>query len=99
MNKNVKPPAQGRKKGIPNRVTIELRQLLKAFVEDNFHEAQQLWKKIPDSDKKLRLYLDIMSYVIPKPSSDFSDEERTLILELLKQGSNESNQRRIEAAA
>ena len=99
MKKAGDKKTQGRKKGVPNKLTAELRELLKQFVEDNFSEAQKLWQRIPEGDKKLRLYLDIMSYVIPKPSSDFTDEERKVILELLKQGSNEDNKHRIEKVA
>lgn len=43
--------------------------MLEAFIEGNFEEAAELWHAIPDPDKKLKLYLDVMSYVLPKPQS------------------------------
>jgi hypothetical protein len=56
----------GRTKGSPNAKPIELRGIIHQFVRDNFDEAMNLWQSIEEPDKKLKLYLDLCAFVLPK---------------------------------
>lgn len=59
----------GRKKGTPNKVTAELRERVRAFLDDNFDEAVEAWKEIDDPKDKMKLYNELISYAVPKMSS------------------------------
>ena len=56
----------GRTKGTPNARPIELRGIIHQFVTENFEEAIRLWQSIEEPDKKLKLYLDLCVFVLPK---------------------------------
>jgi hypothetical protein len=43
-----------------------LRGIIHQFVTDNFDEAMNLWQSIEEPDKKLKLYLDLCAFVLPK---------------------------------
>lgn len=56
----------GRTKGTPNSKPTELRQIIHHFVSENFDEVTKLWASIEDPDKKVKLYLDLCAFVLPK---------------------------------
>ena len=56
----------GRTKGTPNAKPTELRQAIHHFVSENFDEVTKLWQSIEDPDKKMKLYLDLCAFVLPK---------------------------------
>ena len=60
------PKTGGRKKGTPNAVSKDLRSRISAFLSDNFDEAVQSWRDLSDPRDKLRLYIDLASFGIPK---------------------------------
>lgn len=55
----------GRSKGTPNKVTAELRDVIKNFLEGHFAEVSQIWSKASPRDK-LAFYRDLLPFVIPK---------------------------------
>lgn len=55
----------GRKKGTPNKVTAELRDVIKNFLEGHFVEVETIWTKASPKDK-LAFYRDLLPFVIPK---------------------------------
>ena len=56
----------GRKKGSLNTRPTELRAVIHQFVTMNFDEVTRLWQSIEDPDKKMKLYLDLCAFVLPK---------------------------------
>lgn len=56
----------GRKLGTTNAKPSELREVIHLFVQNNFDEAVKLWHSIEEPDKRLKLYLDLCSFVLPK---------------------------------
>lgn len=55
----------GRRKGSPNKVTAELRDVLKNFLDSHFDEVSRIWSKASPRDK-LAFYRDLLPYVVPK---------------------------------
>lgn len=55
----------GRKKGTPNKVTAELRELIQGFLESHFDEVSRIWTKASPRDK-LAFYRDLLPFVIPR---------------------------------
>jgi hypothetical protein len=43
-----------------------LRGIIHQFVTENFDEAIRLWQSIEDPEKKVKLYLDLCAFVLPK---------------------------------
>lgn len=56
----------GRVKGTPNKDSKEVRSRLKEFIEENFDEAIKTWRMIPEPDKKLKAYIELTAFVLPK---------------------------------
>lgn len=73
----------GRKKNVPNRITQDFREIVKAIVEKRLGEIDFLLDKLPP-EKRLNCIMTLLSYCIPKPSADFTDQERAQLLELLR---------------
>lgn len=61
-----KPKTGGRQKGTPNKVKNNLRERLQMFAEENFDEVVEAWRQIEEPEKKLKAYVDICSYALPK---------------------------------
>lgn len=59
----------GREKGTPNKVTKELRERIKGFLDDNFEEAVKTWKDIEDPKDKMKLYNELIPFAVPKMAS------------------------------
>lgn len=55
----------GRPKGTPNKVTKELRQLLKNVVADEIERLPELFAKLPERDR-LELLTKLLPYAMPK---------------------------------
>ena len=56
----------GRPKGVPNKITGELRERMKNFLSENWEEVAEAIKEMPVKEK-LVIYEKLMPYVIPKP--------------------------------
>lgn len=59
----------GRRKGVPNKVTAELREMIKKFAVDNYDQFVKDWANIKDNEKKCRLYIEMAKFVLPSLSS------------------------------
>ena len=55
----------GRPPGKPNKVSGELRERLKTFLDQNWLEVEKEFKRL-DPDKKLFFYEKLIGYAIPK---------------------------------
>jgi hypothetical protein len=67
--KGTRPPVQGRrKKGRPNKVTREMREIISSFVEGNFEQAQTLFDRVAKGQpaKALSLLHRFTEFVCPK---------------------------------
>lgn len=59
----------GRKKGTPNKMTKERRELIAKFLDDNFEEFMYCWQAIDDPYKKCCIYNDMIPFATPKLQS------------------------------
>lgn len=59
----------GRQKGTKNKVANPLREKIAKFLEDNWEEAENAWKSINEPKDKVKLYIDLSAYVMPKLQS------------------------------
>lgn len=59
----------GRKKGTPNRITKEKRELISKFIEGNWDDFEKNYRDILDPEKKCRIFLDLLPYATPKLQS------------------------------
>ena len=54
----------GRPKGVPNKVTTDLRQWITNFLEDNLEQIQQDWKGLEPKDR-IVLFEKLLKYALP----------------------------------
>lgn len=59
----------GRKKGTPNKITAEFREMIKKFTAENYENFINDWTKITDKEKKCRIYIEMVKFVLPSLSS------------------------------
>jgi hypothetical protein len=83
---------KGRKKGMPNKTTAELRDFLQEVINKNYSSIK-ITKDLDDLSAKYRLefFLKLLEYLIPKPSSVEINEKKEpnffeSIIEQLKAG-------------
>lgn len=77
----------GRAKGTPNKVTTELRDKFREFVQDNFETFKEEWEELEAKDK-CKVFLDICKFVVPALTSvELNDktEQNSEIEEILRQ--------------
>jgi hypothetical protein len=60
--------AGGRKKGTPNKVTKERRELISEFLNENWDDFKQNYKNA-DPPTKLKIYMEMIPYTTPKMAS------------------------------
>lgn len=60
------PKTGGRVAGTPNKVKYDLRQKIKDFADENFDEVIEAWRSIDDPKDKLKAYVDLCTYALPK---------------------------------
>ncbi len=62
----------GRPKGVPNKVTTDLRGGIDAFLKNKWNEVYEIWDRLDDKDKIL--FMDkMMKYAIPTLQSTTID--------------------------
>ena len=88
----------GRKKGIPNKTTSELKQTINLLVSNNIDEAQEWLTKVGKVNpaKALELLIRLTELVMPKPVAeaesgadsrdDFYKKQATLYISKAKTG-------------
>jgi len=59
----------GRQKGTKNKVANPLRARIAKFLEDKWEEAEKAWESIEEPKDKVKLYIDLAAYVMPKLQS------------------------------
>lgn len=57
----------GRPKGSPNKVTAELREKIKNFLEDNWSQIEQDFSEL-DPEKRFMMYEKLLQFALPKLS-------------------------------
>ena len=78
----------GRSKGTPNKITTDMRKLMKNFALDNFDKFEKEWGKIKRPQDKAKIYLEACKFILPALQSvSFVDEtdRSTTVEEKLKQ--------------
>lgn len=60
--------AGGRKKGTPNKVTRERRELIAEFLDKEWKNFQKMYKDA-DDETKLKIYMEMIPYTTPKMAS------------------------------
>ena len=74
----------GRPTGSQNKITKELRELIKEFLDRNFKGVQKEYDKL-DSKEKLYFYKDLLKYAIPTISTtqmDWTDKSESKITDI-----------------
>lgn len=61
----LKTPGSGRKKGTPNKVSLELRKAIKLFAEDHFSDFVSDWRAIESPKERAEVYIKMCKYVVP----------------------------------
>lgn len=82
------PKLGGRVKGTPNKVKGELRARIALFLNDRFDEAIKEWEKITEPKDKLKLYLELAQFGIPKLQAvavDATVTEKNTVEDTLKE--------------
>lgn len=60
--------AGGRKKGTPNKVTRERRELISEFLDKEWVNFQEMYERA-DEETKLKIYMEMIPYTTPKMAS------------------------------
>jgi len=67
-HRNLTNAGKGRKKGVPNRTTAELKEIIAEFVENTAEGAQELFDRVKAKSpaRALALLVQFMEFVLPK---------------------------------
>lgn len=87
----------GRKQGSPNKITVNLREWVNSFIDDNREQIKADWIALEPKDR-IVMFEKLLKYSLPtlqatSLTTDFeklSDEQLDEIINRLKQSSNES---------
>lgn len=56
----------GRKKGVPNKTTAEIKEAIAAFISNNSDKLDEWIAQVDDPAKRIDLYFKAMEYAVPK---------------------------------
>ena len=56
----------GRAKGVPNKTTVQLRQLLREVLETEIENLPSYFAQMTDNKAKIELLIKLMPFVFPK---------------------------------
>jgi hypothetical protein len=65
FQKGISGNPQGRPKGTANKVSMQLREMITDFLENNFEQIQKDFKKLQPREKA-KVYCDLLQYGLPK---------------------------------
>ena len=79
----------GRTKGVANKVSHEMRELIMTWGKDNFPAVVKLWNEIEDPSEKIKAYTNLIEFAMPRMARQEmvfeSDDETTGIrIEVVK---------------
>lgn len=86
----------GRKKGVPNKSTNELRGLLQNFIEQNIEQLQADFNNL-EPYQKLTILEKYLKFVLPPIINDLSqlsERDLDILIEKLKRENNEYESRK-----
>jgi hypothetical protein len=81
----------GRPKGTPNKVTASLREKLKLVLDSEIENLPELLKDL-EPDKRLKAFVDLLQYALPKATEPFENDFKITpgsFLELVKRQYND----------
>lgn len=85
----------GRSKGTPNKMTVDLREAIREFVDGNFNEFVKTWKDIKIPKYKCDIYIALCKFVLPTLSAvnmNAQVEQKTFSEELEELSREEAEQ-------
>jgi hypothetical protein len=62
----------GRNKGVPNKITSDVRESIQSFIELNFADVQKIFESLEPKDQ-LKFMVDLLPFVIPKKQNNQID--------------------------
>ena len=66
MGAKGQPKTGGRQKGTPNIKSSSLRKRFQDFADENLESVIQAWNEIDDPKDKVKAYIEICAYALPK---------------------------------
>lgn len=74
-----KPKASGRKKGVPNKATKDIKEAYKMLIEDNLDNLSDWLDKIGKQDpfKAVNILIGLSEFVVPKLARTENKNENT----------------------
>ncbi len=73
----------GKPKGVKNKLTIEIKERINNYVNENFDNFQADLLAIEDKSVKAKLYLEMCKLIIPKPVDPIEKEKEQIFKETL----------------
>jgi hypothetical protein len=101
MEKGQTNNPNGRPKGAPNKVTADLRKLIRDFVIEQWPKVIEDVAKL-DPKERVIMFERLLQYALPKPPPEVEEPEpqitgRDMVKELLSRMSNEELERLIDS--
>lgn len=78
FKKGISGNIQGRNKGIPNKITQNVRESIQAFIECNTDTLQATFDQLEPKDK-IKYYIDLLPFIVPKLQSTQLDVQNVMI--------------------
>lgn len=73
-----KPKTGGRKKGTPNKVSTDVRQVLRELVQSEINTLQDAFNDLTP-DKRVEYLIKLLAYVVPKPLAEINPPDNNKI--------------------